>query len=138
MFYPMLGLMKSMRTAMTMMASRVLLSNRVELSNPRRNEEMIENGGLVESKMGDLFASATSDTSKRKLVTKAPIFSLCSCSLISLPFHIHHSLRPVAKKSKPALPLGLLPDASVSCVNLTTQLANSTKAPTTRTSHRHD
>jgi len=66
------------------------------------------------------------------LSTKTPILSPCSCSLNSPP--VHHSLRPVAKKSKPALPSGLLPDASVSRVNLTTQFAKSTKVPTTRTS----
>jgi hypothetical protein len=83
---------------------------------------LIENSRL-------LFTSATSDTSKRKLVKDAHLQSV-SGSLVSPSFHNHHSLRPVTKESKPALPSGLRPDASISYANVTTQLVKSTKVPT--------
>jgi hypothetical protein len=51
-------------------ASSPLKSRRVVKPKKKRGDDraLIESGRLVESKMGDLYASATSDTSKRKLV----------------------------------------------------------------------
>ncbi|KAF8808782.1 hypothetical protein BYT27DRAFT_7255244 [Phlegmacium glaucopus] len=104
------------------MSLLALLSNHIKLLNPRRSEEdehtLIEKGRLTKSKVGDLFASATSDTSKRKLVKQDG----------------QPQYQPVNKKPKSTVPSGLLPDASVSHMNLTTPFTRTTKTPTMKNS----
>ncbi|KAF8808514.1 hypothetical protein BYT27DRAFT_7255442 [Phlegmacium glaucopus] len=100
--------------------SSPLKSRHVAKPKKKRGDEraLIEQSRLTESKVGDLFASATSDTSKRKLVNQDG----------------QPQYQPINKKPKSTPPSGLLPDASVSRVNLAMSFARPIKTPTMKNS----
>lgn len=93
---------------------------------------LIEQSRLTDSKMGDLFASAALDTSKRKLINEETQLEhqFVFRSHVSHPFHIC-PCRPASKKIKSALPSGLLPAASASRVNLSYTFSNPSILPKT-------